>query len=124
MSSSLSVDGSEQTLASTWRELLEKLPEDWSHLLLEVEILSGEPYHHAAIIVEALNPARCSGKTAFHFRVARDFGYGASTGLAAARLRQLDEAGFRGSLRLLETLAERRPLDTQGPVWRPARRPQ
>lgn len=118
VSRSLSEEGSEQTLAASWDRLLEGLPEDWSHLLLEVELPPDEPYHRAAVVVESLNPARCGKRTAFDFRVAHSFGYGSSPKLARNRLEQLDESGIKGKLSLLKVFAERNPLDTQGPVWR------
>jgi hypothetical protein len=107
-----------QTLAAAWDDLLGSLPEDWSHLLVEVELRSEEPYELASLTVSPLNPGRCEKKTAFRFRVGHDFGYGASTHTARHCLCLLDEHGVEGQLRLLQLLSQRRPVETQGPVWR------
>lgn len=116
--SGVSAGASAQTLVTTWDRLVERLPKDWSHLLVEVELEREEPYEPVALIVSALNPERCDRRTAFRFRVGRDFGYGASTQMAGHCLGQLDEARVEGHLRLLEMLSQRRPVETQGPVWR------
>jgi hypothetical protein len=107
-----------QTLVTAWDRLIVRLPEDWSHLLVEVGLQREEPYEPVAVIVSALNPQRCDSRTAFRFRVGRDFGYGASTQMVKHCLGQLDEARVEGRLHLLEMLSQRRPVETQGPVWR------
>jgi hypothetical protein len=107
-----------QTLVTAWDRLIERLPADWSHLLVEVELQREEPYEPVATIVSALNPQRCDTRTAFRFRAGRDFGYGASTQVVKHCLDQLDEARVEGRLRLLEMLSQRRLVETQGPVWR------
>lgn len=116
--SDLSAGPSAQTLATAWDRLIERLPEDWSHLLAEVELRPEEPYELVSLTVSPLNPERCDKRTAFRFRIARDFGYGASTHLARRCLGSLDEARVEGRLRLLQVLSQRRPVETQGPVWR------
>jgi hypothetical protein len=118
VASGLSARGSAQTLVSAWNQLLERLPDDWSHLYAEVELLPTAPYADVALIVSPLNPARCDGRAAFRFRVARSFGYGASLAMAKRCLERLDEARVPGRLHLLQLLAEKRAVETQGPVWR------
>jgi hypothetical protein len=118
LDSSLPADGTAQTLTAAWDDLLKELPEDWSHLLVEIELQCEEPYEPAALIVSALNPQRCDPRAAFRFRVGREFGYGASTQIVRHCLSQLDEARGEGRLRLLQVLSQRRPVATQGPVWR------
>ena len=114
----LSESGARQTLAAAWDGLLEGLSEDWSDLLVEVELRSGEPYPPVALIISALNPERCDQRAAFRFRVGRDFGYGAAASAVRQRLELLDEHHVEGRLRLLDALLQRRPFETQGPVWR------
>lgn len=114
----LSVSGAGQTLAAAWDGLVDGLNDDWSDLLVEVELLSDLPYFSAALIVSPLNPGRCDKRAAFRFRVGRDFGYGAVPALVRRYLELLDERGIKGRLRLLNVLAQRRPFETQGPVWR------
>lgn len=118
----LSESGAGQTLAAAWNGLLADLSEDWSDLLLEVELRPGEPYHPVALIVSALNPERCDERAAFRFRVGRKFGYGAASSTAVHCLKLLDEHQVEGRLRLLDALSQRRPVETQGPVWRLAGR--
>jgi hypothetical protein len=114
----LSANRAGQTLAAAWDGLIDGLNDDWSDLLAEVELLSDLPYFSAALIVSPLNPGRCDERAAFRFRVGRDFGYGAAPGLVRRYLELLDERGIKGRLRLLNVLAQRRPFETQGPVWR------
>ena len=116
--SGLSAGPSAQTLVATWDRLIERLPEDWSHLLAEVELRPEELYELVSLTVAPLNPGRCDKRAAFRFRIGRDFGYGASTQMARHCLGLLDEALVAGQLRLLEVLSQRRPVETQGPVWR------
>ena len=63
-------------------------------------------------------PDARSGKRAFRFRVAHNFGYGASPEMAARCLARLDEAGIPGRVRILRALSDTHNVDTQGPVWR------
>jgi hypothetical protein len=114
----LSARGAGQTLALAWDRLLETLPEDWSHLLVEVELQADEPYDRVALIASALNPERCGKRSAFRFRVAHDFGYGAAPEMARRCLDLLDGARIAGRLRVLRLLEETRAVATQGPVWR------
>jgi hypothetical protein len=116
--SGLSGRGSAQTLVFAWDRLLERLPDDWSHLYAEVELRPAELYEDVALIVSPLNPARCDGRTAFRFRVGRSFGYGAAAEMTRRCLERLDQARIPGRLHLLQMLAEKRPVETQGPVWR------
>ena len=114
----LSALGRGQTLAAAWDDLLETLSDDWSDLLVELKLRPERPYHPVALIVSALNPARCDERAAFRFRIGRDFGYGAAASTARHCLELLDEQRVEGRLRLLDLLSQRRPFETQGPVWR------
>jgi hypothetical protein len=114
----LSESGDEQTLAAAWDDLLASLSEDWSDLLVEFELRSDEPYPPVAMIVSALNPERCDRRSAFRFRVGRTFGYGASASTVRRCLELLGEQQVEGRLHLLDALSQKRPFETQGPVWR------
>jgi hypothetical protein len=116
--SDLSAGPSTQTLAAAWDRLIERLPEDWSHLLAEIELRPEQPYELVSLTLSPLNPERCDKRTALRFRIGREFGYGASPHVARYRLGLLDEARVEGRLRLLQVLSQRRPVETQGPVWR------
>jgi hypothetical protein len=114
----LSASRDAQTLAAAWNDLTSRLPEDWSDLLVEVELRPEESYEIVASIVSPLNPERFVGRPAFRFRVGHTFGYGAAASTVNRYLHLLDERGVRGRLRPLNLLAQRRPLETQGPVWK------
>ncbi len=118
VNSGYQVDGTAQTLSTAWDDLVNRLPEDWSHLLVEVEVQPEASNEPVVVIVSALNPQRCDSRTVFRFRVGRDFGYGASAQMARHCLDQLDKARVEGRLHLLEMLSQRRPVETQGPIWR------
>ena len=118
VASGVSGRGSAQTLVSAWNRLLERLPDDWSHLYAEVELRPNELYEDVALIVSPLNPAHCDGRAAFRFRVGHSFGYGAAPEMVRRSLERLDEARIPGRLHLLQLLSEQRPVETQGPVWR------
>jgi hypothetical protein len=116
--SRLSESAAGQTLTAAWNDLVAGLSDDWSDLLVEVELHSNQLYYAAALIVAPLNPGRCGERAAFRFRVGRDFGYGAAAPLVRRCLELLDEHGVEGRLRLLDALSQRRTFATQGPVWR------
>lgn len=118
VASNLSEREPAQTLVTAWDRLLKQLPEDWSDLLIELELRAEEPYELVAPIVSALNPERCHEGPGFRFRVGRAFGYGSAVSTVERCLRSLDERVVQGRLRLLSVLAQRRALQTQGPVWR------
>jgi hypothetical protein len=109
--------GEPTTFVAGWERELAALPADWSDLYLEVELLSSDYLERAALMLAPLNPARYGGKPGFRCRVARRFGYGASTTMARRCFERLDEEGMRGSVRVLRALSETRPVQTQGPVW-------
>ena len=105
------------SLAAAWDAELAKLPPDWSDLYCEVRLTSTDYLERAALLMAPVNPARYGGETGFRFRVARTFGYGASSEMTRRCLERLDEAGIRGSLGILRVLCNTYPNATQGPVW-------
>jgi hypothetical protein len=106
-----------QTFVSAWDVQLAALPDDWSDLYAEVELYSSDYLERGALLLAPLNPARYRGELRFRFRAARSFGYGASPGMARRCLERLDEERIRGRVRVLYTLSDTRPVQTQGPVW-------
>ena len=58
------------------------------------------------------------GRSAFRFRVAQHFGYGASPQMTARCLERVDSEGIRGQLTVLRVLSDTHNVATQGPVWR------
>ncbi len=108
---------SRATLAGSWSAELDALPEDWSDLYCEVELLSTDYLDRGALLLAPINPARFGGKPGFRFRCARRFGYGASPQMVRRCLERLDAEGIRGEIRVLRALSDTRPVATQGPVW-------
>jgi hypothetical protein len=111
-----------ESLAAAWAEELETLPNDWSDLLCELEIMSSDHLARTALLVAPLNPSRVPNRLVLRFRAARLFGYGASPEMTARCLQRLDEAEIPGRLTLLHILSDTHPVATQGPVWRLAGR--
>jgi len=105
------------SLAAAWDEELAALPGDWTDIYAELELASTDYLERAALLTAPLNPARYEGKTAFRFRCARHFGYGASPGMTRRCLQRLDAEGITGRIRVLRALSDTRPVYTQGPVW-------
>jgi hypothetical protein len=106
-----------QPFLRAWDEELAALPDDWTDLYAEVELASSDYLDRAALMLAPVNPAGYGSGSAFRFRVARRFGYGASPQMARRCLERLDEEGFRGHVRVLRALSDTRPVQTQGPVW-------
>jgi hypothetical protein len=105
------------TFVAGWERELAALPDDWSDLYLEVELFSTDYLDRAALLLAPLNPSRYGSKPGFRARVARRFGYGASTEMTRRCFERLDEEGTRGTVCVLRVLSDTRPVQTQGPVW-------
>jgi hypothetical protein len=106
------------SLVDGWRDALAALPPDWSDLWCELELDSSDHLDRAALLAAPVNPTRDRTQLAFRFRVARNFGYGVSPGMAQRCLERLDTDGIHGSVRVLRALSETHNAATQGPVWR------
>jgi hypothetical protein len=105
-------------LADAWEQAAAALPPDWSDLYCELELTSSDHLQRGALLTAPLNPAKVPGRSAFRFRAARSFGYGASPLMVARCCARLDAAGIPGRLSILRVLSETHNVDTQGPVWR------
>ena len=105
------------TLEAAWEQAVASLPPDWSDALAEVEIGSSDQIARTALLLSPVNPSRLRGRNALRFRVARRFGYGASSEMTRRCLARVDEDGIRGTVRILRVLADTHPVATQGPVW-------
>jgi hypothetical protein len=114
------VEAPRQALAGQWDAALESVPADWSDLLCELELTSSDHLARAALLTAPINPTRVPGRSAFRFRVARTFGYGASPQMTRRCLERLDAEGIPARLTLLHVLSDTHNVDTQGPVWRVA----
>lgn len=104
-------------LAAGWDASLANLPEDWSDLLCDLEVVSTDYLQRTALLLSPLNPTRDPAKVAFRFRVARRFGYGASPQMVRRCLERVDEDGIRGHVTILRALSDTHNVATQGPVW-------
>jgi hypothetical protein len=107
----------ETSLARQWQSLADELPGDWSDLYAEVELRSSDYLDRGALLLAPVNPLRVGERTAFRFRVARRFGYGASPEMTRRCFERLDAEDIRGSVRILWALSDTKPVYTQGPVW-------
>jgi hypothetical protein len=106
-----------RSLAELWGAEVAALPPDWSDVYAEVELTSTDYLDRAALLMAPLNPSRYGSRPGFRFRCARRFGYGASPGMVRRCLQRLDEEGITGEVRILRSLADTQPVETQGPVW-------
>ena len=107
-------------LAAAWAAAVADLPPDWSDLYCELELDSSDHLDGAALLLAPVNPARVPERSAFRFRVAQSFGYGASPQMTGRCLERVDEAGITGRLTILRSLSDSHNVATQGPVWRVA----
>ena len=112
------VDAPRLGLADAWAQAVAEFPPDWSDLYCELELTSSDHLQRAALLVAPLNPARVPGRSAFRFRVAHSYGYGASPQMMARCLERVDQEGIPGQLTILHVLSDTHNVDTQGPVWR------
>ena len=109
-----------EAAAEAWDAALATVPADWSDLLCELELTSSDHLARGALLLAPVNPTRVPGRSAFRFRVARRFGYGASPQMTRRCLERLDAEGIPGRLTLLHVLSDTHNVATQGPVWRVA----
>jgi hypothetical protein len=106
------------TLAESWDAAVAVLPGDWTDLYCELELRSTDYLDRAALLTAPLNPVRSGVQPTFRFRCARRYGYGATSQMVRRCLERLDEEKIQGSARVLQTLSDTHPVQTQGPVWR------
>ena len=111
-----------EELAVAWAAAVAALPPDWSDLYCEVEVDSSDHLDRGALLLAPINPARVPGRSAFRFRVAHSFGYGASPTMTARCFERVDAEGITGRIAVLHALSDTHNVATQGPVWRVERR--
>lgn len=104
-------------LQPAWQAALAALPPDWSDLLCELALTSSDYLQRGALLLAPVNPTKVPDRTAFRFRVARRFGYGASPEMTRRCLERLDEEGIVGRVSILRALSDTHNVATQGPVW-------
>jgi len=103
------------SLADTFQEIVDSLPDDWTDLELDLRIFDAERYVEAATYMVVSN-AQPYSKNEWHWRimVAHRFGHAAAAPAVHGMLRMLDEAGIEGELRLREMRIGRAPVE---PLW-------
>ena len=96
------------SLADTFQEIVDSLPDDWTDLELDLRIRDVERYIEAATFVVVVN-AQPYSKHDWHWRilVAHRFGHAAAAPTVEGALRLLDEAGIEGELAVRETRSGR-----------------
>ena len=109
-----------EPVAGQWDDAVAGLPMDWSDLLCELQLFSSDLLARAALLTAPINPTRVPGRSAFRFRVARTFGYGASPEMTRRCFARLDGEGIPAALTVLHVLSDTHNVATQGPVWRVA----
>jgi len=107
----------EATLPESWAAALATLPADWSDLLGEVDLGSSDYLERAALHLSPINPRRDGTRLAFHFRCARQVGYGASPEMVRRCLERCAAESIAGSVEVLRVLSDTHSTQTQGPVW-------
>ncbi len=102
-------------LADDFDRLLASLPPDWSYLDLDLRIFDEERYVEAASLMVQVN-AQPYSKHDWHWRilVAHRFGHGAAAPATHGTLKNLDEAGIEGELRVREVKQGRAEVT---PMW-------
>jgi hypothetical protein len=104
-------------LAESWDVMLAELPDDWSDLFAEIQLLSTDYIDRAAVLCIQMNPRRDGDRAALRFRCARVSGYGVSPEMARRCLERSDREGIRGTITVLRALSDTQHVGTQGPVW-------
>ncbi len=103
------------SLADTFAEVVDSLPDDWTDLEFDLRIFDETRYVEAASYLVTVNPQPHS-KTSWHWRlfVAHRFGHAAAAPPVHGTLRLLDQAGIRGELALREVRTGRHEV---APMW-------
>ena len=91
------------SLADTFQEIVDSLPDDWTDLELDLRIFDEKRYVDAAVLLVTCN-AQPYSRHDWHFRllVAHRFGHAAAAPVVHGALKLLDDAGIQGELVLRE----------------------
>jgi hypothetical protein len=91
------------SLAETFDQIVDSLPDDWTDLELDLRIFDERRYVDAAVLVVTCN-AQPYSKADWHWRllVAHRFGHAASRPAVHTALKLLDEAEIAGELAVRE----------------------
>ena len=96
------------SLADTFQQIVDSLPDDWTDLELDLRLLDESRYVDAAVYLVTCN-AQPYSRHDWHWRiiVAHRFGHAAAVPAVHAALRLLDDAGIGGEIALREVRAGR-----------------
>lgn len=88
-----------KSLADSFQEIVNSLPDDWTDVSLDMRIADEERYVDASIFMTQIN-AQPYSKADWHWRinVAHRFGHAAAPETVRGTLALLDDAGVRGEL--------------------------
>ncbi|MGI8428508.1 MAG: hypothetical protein ACR2OB_04220 [Solirubrobacteraceae bacterium] len=91
------------SLAESFQQITDSLPDDWTDMELDLRIFDERRYVDAAVLVVTCNGQPYS-KHDWHWRllVAHRFGHAAAAPAVHATLKLLDDAGIDGELALRE----------------------
>jgi hypothetical protein len=91
------------SLAETFNEIVDSLPQDWTDLEFDLRIFDEHRYVDAAVLLVTCN-AQPYSKHDWHWRVivAHQFGHAAAQPAVHAAMMLLDEAGIDGELAVRE----------------------
>jgi hypothetical protein len=103
------------SLAGTFQEIVDSLPDDWTDLELDVRIFDERRYVEAATLVVTCN-AQPYSRHDWHWRllVAHRFGHAAAVPAVHAALSLLDEAEIDGEMAVREVQTGRVEVN---PMW-------
>jgi L-rhamnose isomerase len=103
------------SLAETFQQLVDSLPDDWTDLELDMRIADESRYVEAALYLTTCN-ARPYSKHDWHWRllIAHRFGHAASAPTVHGTLALLDDAGIEAELVVRETRSGRAEI---APGW-------
>ena len=101
--------------AGDFQKAVDALPPDWTYLELDVRIFDEERYVEAATILVQVN-AQGYSRHDWHWRVnvAHRFGHGAAAPATHGTLKNLDDVGIAGELRVREVKQGRAEIV---PMW-------
>ena len=102
-------------LADTFQQIVDSLPDDWSHIDLDLRIFDEDRYIEAATYLTIVYPQPYS-KHDWHWRimVAHRFGHAAAAPPTHAALKMLDDAGIAGELAVRSVRVGRSEVQ---PMW-------
>jgi hypothetical protein len=95
-------------LADDFQRVVDSLPPDWTHLVLDLRISDEDRYVEAATVLVQVN-AQPYSRHDWHWklRVVNSFGHAAAAETVHGTLRVLDELGFEGELAVREARSGR-----------------